>query len=422
MLQQENIMDIYVLHKKQLSINAIKRKTGRDWRTVKKYIEGKFERKEYDTGSRKSELEQYYPIINNYLEEDNYTATWIYDRLKITGYRGGYDQVKRYVRKIKDKLTMKAYVRFETEPGKQAQVDFGEFQVADECGKKVEVLYLFSMILGYSRISYHEFIKKRDMESFLDCHIRAFEHFGGVPEEILYDRMKNVLIRQMAGKLEWNRDFYSFCLHYRFKPLVAPPYAAWVKGKVERPMNYVRENFWRGYNFRDIDTANRDLADWTASKETRIHGTTHERIDVRFMREKPVLGHLPEHRYDTSIKIYRTVRKDCTVAYLGNWYVVSHRMAGKDVLLKAKNGCLSIFYNDELHVTYRMPEGKGNLVQDERFYKALKEDAEQIRRKYHWHDSGKGKAKKTLGIVGGYSESVTVSIRSIDEYQNIVEA
>jgi len=421
MVSKEKLMDVYVLKRKGLSKNAICRQTGLNWRTVVKYLAGDSERKPYDSSNRTSILAPYYPIIESWLDDDVYTATWIYDRLKLMGYAGGYDLVKKKVREIKEKLTLKAYIRFETEPGKQAQVDFGEFQVADEHGKTVETIFLFSMILGYSRRPYHEFIRRRDLTSFLDCHIHAFEHFGGVPEEILYDRMKNVLIRQLAGKLEWNKEFYSFCLHYRFQPLVAPPYAAWVKGKVERPMHYVRENFWRGYRYRDIETANRDLSDWTARTDARVHGTTRERIDRRFEREYPSLHPLPEHRYDTSLKIYRKVRKDCTVVYQGNSYVLPHRTVGKAVLLKVKDGMLGAFLDDELLVSYRIPDGKGLLVQDERFYRALRGDIVQLQRKYNNRPFRKGKAKRTLGIVGTTVQTVTVSVRSIDEYMRLVE-
>jgi len=423
MISREKTMDIFVLKKKGLSKNAISRKTGLNWRTIDRYLKNTGERKPYDTTRRASQLKPFYPVINNWLNEDAYTATWIYDRLKPLGYAGGYDQVRRYVRSVKEKLSLKAYVRFETEPGRQAQVDFGEFQVSDETGRPVDTVYLFSMILGYSRGDYYEFILKRDMEHFLDCHIHAFEHFGGVPTEILYDRMKNVLIRQLAGKLEWNREFYSFCLHYRFNPLVAPPYAAWVKGKVERPFHYVRENFWRGYSFRDIETANRDIREWAASRASRVHGTTHERVDVRFHREQPFLGDMPG--YDTSLKLYRcrTVRKDCTVSCLGNLYVLPHRSVGSEVLIKIKHNCLSAFLDDELLVSYRIPEGKGRFIEDPRFYRDLKADISQRERKYRSgaFRKGKGTAKRTLGLTGGVADTVMVDIRPINDYMKIVE-
>jgi len=230
-----------------------------------------------------------------------------------------------------------------------------------------------------------------------------------------------VLIREIAGKLEWNADFYAFCMHYRFKPLVAPPYAAWVKGKVERPMNYVRENFWRGYGYRDDEMANRDLQEWSWKRKSRVHGTTHERIDVRFERERPLLGILPEYRFDTSLKVFRKVYKDCTVSYKGNTYVLPHRSVKKNVLLKVKHGLLAAYLDEELLVTYEIPEGKGHFVQDPRFYRDLKADITQNERKYHHRAFRKGKAKKTLGIVGGCASTVVVSTHPIEDYDRIAE-
>jgi hypothetical protein len=202
---------------------------------------------------------------------------------------------------------------------------------------------------------------------------------------------------------------------------VAPPYAAWVKGKVERPLHYVRENFWRGYAYTDIDQANRDVHNWMIKTRTRVHGTTHERVDLQFEREQPLLGELPEHRYDTSLKVFRKVRKDCTVMFGSNTYVLPHRSVGKQVLLKVKNGILAAYLENELLVAYHIPEGKGHFVQDKRFYQELREDITQINRKYRGRSFQKGKAKKTLGITGGYSDTISVAVRPIDEYQHIAE-
>jgi hypothetical protein len=204
---------------------------------------------------------------------------------------------------------------------------------------------------------------------------------------------------------------------------VAPPYAAWVKGKVERPFHYVRENFWRGYSFRDIETANRDIREWAACRASRVHGTTHERVDVRLQRERPFLGDMPEFRYDTSLKLYRTVRKDCTVSCLGNRYVLPHRSVGSEVLVKMKNGCLSAFMDDELLVSYLIPDGKGHFIEDPRFYRDLKADISQRERKYRsgTFRKGKGKAKRTLGLTGGATDTVMVDIRPIGDYMKIVE-
>ena len=261
-------MDIVTLHRQGLSQRAIARKLGISRNTVKKYLD--------DPGhvfrqpavrQRSSLLDPYIGNIQAWLEEDSYyRATLIYDRLSAMGFAGSYEIVKRKVRELKDEFQKVAYLRFETEPGYQAQVDFGEFQVEHADGR-VEKLYMFAMILGYSRKVYAELIPRCDLPTFLDCHMRAFEHFGGVPAEILYDRMKNVYIGKLAGKHKFNDSLVGFALHYGFKPKVAPAYAAWVKGKIERPYNFIREGFWRGYGYVCLKSANADLMAWLIKKE-----------------------------------------------------------------------------------------------------------------------------------------------------------
>jgi len=253
-------LDILLLHRKELTQREIARKLGISRNTVKKYIENQgYPDTDRSKTSRKSLLDPFRGNIVSWLDDDiEYKATWIYDRLRPMGFAGSYEIVKRAVHHIKDERQRIAYMRFETEPGFQSQVDFGEFQVENADGT-IRKLYLFSMILGYSRKIYSELIDRCDLPSFLDCHIHAFDYFGGVTEEILYDRMKNVFIRKIAGKNKFNDTLTGFALHYGFKPEVAPVYAAWVKGKVERPYNFIREGFWRGYGFICRETANREL-------------------------------------------------------------------------------------------------------------------------------------------------------------------
>jgi len=390
-------LDILTLHRRGLKQRAIARKLGISRNTVKKYVENPhlvFEPPQFR--NRKSLLDPYHDNIKAWIEEDNdYAATWIYDRLSNMGFVGSYEIVKRRVRQIKENYHKVAYMRFETEPGYQAQVDFGEFQVTKPDGG-IEKLYLFSMILGYSRKMYAELIERCDLPTFLDCHIHAFEYLGGVPEQILYDRMKNVYIGKIAGKRKFNDTLTGFALHYGFKPEVTPAYAAWVKGKIERPYSFIREGFWRGYGFICIDTANGDLINWLCKKDERVHGTTHEVVKVRFEREKPHLRMLPRQAFDTSYRIYRKVYKDCTVRFEGNSYVVPHTLVGKLIILRVKNKIMRVFDNHRLVVTYDIPEGKGHLIQKKRFYEALRKDREMNKRKYKSGRRIKGRARHTI--------------------------
>jgi transposase len=413
---QEKQLEILFCSPKDLSYREIGRKVGCDPRTAKKYIQHpELIGKPRQTRPRPSLVDAYHDQIDAFLNdvEGNHRASWIYDQLVKIGFTGGYEIVKRRVRQLKGRKQQLAYVRFETMPGEQAQVDFGEFMVAQPDGTSKKY-YLFAMILGYSRKLFACLLERCDLPNFLEAHILAFEHLGGVPQEVLYDRMRNVYIRDVCGaradgdlpgvsRPMFTQSLVTLAVHYGFAPRVAPAYAAWVKGKIERPMDFVRESWWCGYGFSDLHTANTDLAEWLALKEQRVHGTTHERVDARFEREKPHLHALPPHRCDVSLRLTRPVHKDCTISVDGNRYVVAHTLVGREVTVRLKDRHLNahegatpdcrvlrIFADADLVVEYDVPKGKGHLVQDPRFYEALRADRELQERKF----ANKGKGKK----------------------------
>jgi len=414
MITREGLMEIRSLAKQGYSHRQISVMTGLHRTTVKKYLqEGSLP--VYRKKTRVSELEPYYGMINDWLQQQDYRATKVYDLLQLQGYGKSYDVVRRYVKTVKEQRDRTAYIRFETIPGQQAQVDFGDFQVANGDGTTTTV-YCFIMVLGYSRHMYIEFIDRCTMTNFLACHQHAFGFFGGIAGEILYDNMKNVVIRRLAGSIQWNRTFESFCVHYGFKPLAAPPYAPWAKGKVERPIDYIRERFWRGYTFHGIGEANRDAQRWLMTIAFhRLHGTTREKVADRFERERPRLGMLPHTAFDISEKVWRQVYKDCRISFGGNWYVVAHECVGQKVLLKIKDGTIRIFRDDHLVVIYRIPAGKGTTVADPRFYERLKADREQNRRKYYGVVSGKAKATRGLMANGLHYEVMRRNLATYDQ-------
>jgi len=419
MVTLEEILDIHTLRRRGYSHRKIARELGIHRSTVKKYLENPAGMLQHIRYHRPSKLEPFYGNIKAWLASDPFhTAAWIYDHLMSLGFDGSYEIVKRKVREFKEEYQRLAYIRFETEPGYQAQVDFGEFQV-DNADNTIDKYYLFSMILGYSRKMYAELIRTCDLATFLDCHIRAFDYFGGVPQEVLYDRMKNVYIGKIAGKQTFNSSMVGFALHYGFTPKVAPACAAWVKGKVERPYSFIREGFWRGYGFINPETANRDLQNWLTQKDERVHGTTHEAVSRRFNRERPSLQSLPIQAFDTSYRIYRKVNKDCTVRFEGNSFVVPHPLVGKQIILRVKDRIFKVFNDNQLIVAYILPEGKGYLVQDKRFYEALRRDKAMNVRKYHnGNRRPKGQAKQTISPLKPLYE-MDVEIRPLNVYDQV---
>jgi transposase len=379
-----------------LSYREIGRRVGCDPRTAKKYSEHpELVGKRRESPPRPSVLDPYRDQIAAYLIEDvDYRASWIWQQLRKHGYTGGYELVKRAARQIKGQRQQLAYVRFETEPAQQAQVDFGEFQVEQPDGS-VKKYYLFAMILGYSRKLFGVLLERCDLPSFLEAHQWAFAHFGGAPREILYDRMRNVFIRQLVGKAEFTQGLVTLAVHHAFMPQVAPAYAAWVKGKVERPMDFVRESWWRGYSFLDLARANADLREWLAQTEQRIHGTTHERVDARFEREKPYLSALPPGPCDVSLRLTRQVRRDCTISVDANLYIVPHTCVGHDVTVRLKEGHLRIYDGGDKVEEYDAPDGKGHVV-------GLDPDRELQARKFgsgrpgRRNRKGRAKVKRTI--------------------------
>jgi len=416
---QETAMDILALKREGLSDRKIARRLGIDRRTVKRYCNDPSIIGRAKPRTRTSHLDPFKEQIRLWLDDDGHiSAHWIYNRLKAFGYPGCYERVKVFVRGLKEERGRIAYIRFETEPGLQAQVDFAEFMVDRNDGSQRKY-YLFIMVLGYSRMMYLELLERCDLMSFLDAHIRAFEFFGGVPREILYDRMKNVYIRHVAGKHEFNRSLVSLAVHYGFTPRVAPAYAPWVKGKVERPIRYVREAFWRGYNFSSLERSNVDMLSWAQSSADRVHGTTQERVGDRFAKEKPMLMPVPEHTFDTSYRIFRKVHKDCTFCFDGNRYVAPHQLVGKAITLRVKNGSIRVFLDESFVTEYSMVEGHGHICDPHGYYNRLLEDPVMNSRKYAHSGFIKGHARQTISPSIPTYASVSVESRLIDAYMRI---
>jgi transposase len=233
-------------------------------------------------------IDRYREIIQARLGEyPRLSATRLFDEIRAGGYAGGYTQVKEYVREVRPIPPPDPVVRFETPPGLQAQVDFAEFRLP--WGKRFALL----VVLGYSRLMWLRFYPRQTMAVLLCGLEEAFAAFGGVPTELLFDQLKAVIIddqREIGGKLLENSEFLRFAAHWGFRIRACRPYRAKTKGKVERPVRYVRESFFYGREFlNDADLNERALAWLGQTANIRVHGTTREVPQVRFDRDERAL-------------------------------------------------------------------------------------------------------------------------------------
>jgi transposase len=228
------------------------------------------------------------------------SATRLHDEIRAAGYTGGYTQVKEYVRQVRPKPPADPVVRFETPAGLQAQVDFAEFNLP--WGKRFALL----VVLGYSRLLWLQFYPRQTMAVLMRGLEAAFTAFGGVPAELLFDQMKAVIIddeRASGGKLLENLEFARFAAHWGFRIRACRPYRARTKGKVERPVGYVRDSFFYGRTFLNDADLNAQALTWTTQKaNARVHRTTQEVPRVRFERdERAMLKPLALHPYRSVI-------------------------------------------------------------------------------------------------------------------------
>jgi transposase len=264
----------------------------------------------------------------------NYSARILFQELRATrGYLGGYDTVRNAVRPLRTEAAAAALTqcRFETDPGEQAQVDWGQVRVPFAAA--TATVHVFVMTLGYSRRAWAEGYENERMGSLLAAHEHAFAHFGGRPAELLYDRMRTVTLKPAAEKAKWNPTFESFFRHWGFEPRLCRPYRAQTKGKVESGVKYVKRNFLPGRQFADLADFNDQLVAWLAEvADVRVHGTTHERPIDRFAREAGALVcTLDQPSFFQALRRERVVAEDWLVAIDANRYSVPWRLIGKTV-------------------------------------------------------------------------------------------
>ena len=244
-----------------------------------------------------TKLDPYKAIITERLGTyPELSAVRLFEEVRAAGYPGGLAQLQVFVRQVRPRPPVEAVVRFETPPGHQAQVDFATFRFP--WGKR----YVFLLVLGYSRLLWLQFYARQTMATVIEALEAAFTYLGGVPRELLFDQMRSVIVddqRADGGRLLENPEFLRFATHWGFRIRACRPYRAQTKGKVERPVRYVRDNFVYGREFLGDGDLNAQTLLWLdATANTRVHGTTHEMPRERFERdERAVLQPLPAGRY-----------------------------------------------------------------------------------------------------------------------------
>ena len=303
-----------------------------------------------------------------------------------------------------------ASVRFETPPGSQMQIDFGEKRISI-AGETVRV-YIFVAVLGYSRrIFVRAFLSQRH-DDWREGIASAFEHFGGVTQGLLIDNPKAMVLRHESGKAILLPAFSDFCKDWGILARACAPYRARTKGKTESGVKYVKRNGLAGLSFTSFSALVSHLSNWMMLADSRFHGTTGERPDIRFTRdEQSALQSLPSSRVPVRHRrILRKVANDCLVDVDSVRYSVPHRYVGCRVEVAVCDEDVQIFAGSQCIAEHRRgAEPRARIINPAHYDGLLSRRAKDI------SSSEKASCSENR-------DSLEAMGRSLADYEKVIEA
>src|SRR5262252_5936843 len=380
MLTTEQINELHRLYwSERWTIRKIERHLRMGWRTIRKYLEQPAQTPL--PRQRTSKLDPFKTTIAELLEKDpSASAAVIGQRLRPLGYSGCDSILRAYVHQVRPAVVapQRAFVRMEPIAGERFEVDWGHFGSLDYSGDQRK-LYAFALVDAHSRMLYLEFTHSQSFETFARCHIHAFTALGGVAREISYDNLATAVAEHDGRLVRFLPRFLGFAREYGFFPHACNPASGWEKGKIERAIGYLRQNFWPLREFTDLHDVNRQVRQWLAEvANQRVHRETRERPLDRFQPQ--ALRPLPIIPYDYGDSDEALVHKDLRLAFDGNRYCVPHRYVGRRLTIKADSSSVTIYDRVEEIVSYPRSWRRGQTFGAERFEKLLAEERPAARR------------------------------------------
>jgi len=350
------IKSLWERHKNKSMIAKL---TGHDWKTVAKRIKEIEEGKEYITKKPHPRILDYHKEqIMEWLEE-NLSGVRIHEKMQEEGIKVGYSTVKDYIYQIKKRDNI--FIRMHTLPGEEAQVDFGYLGYTLYQGKKRKT-WVFNMRLSYSRLDYYEIVYDQRVETFIQCHINAFNYFGGIPQYIKIDNLKAAILKANFYEPIYQELYKNFASHYGFHPLPCRVRRPNDKGKVESGIKYVKHNFFLGRKFSGEKDLKERLFKWYTRANQRIHGTTRKVPQEVFEKEEKIkLIPLPQEEFKLVKVGIRKVYHDCHIYVDYNYYSVPFEYVGKEVEIELTRNLLKVYYQGKEIALHPRLTDRGNF-------------------------------------------------------------
>ena len=317
------------------------------------------------TQVRSSMLDPYKGFVAKTLDDHpRLRATRLFQMVRSRGYTGSVVQLRRYVRTIRPTRS-EAFLRLETMPGEQAQVDWGSFGKI-LVGSAKRLLSCFVFVLSWSRAMYARFVLDQTLETFTFCHTLAFNVLGGVPREILYDNLKSVVLERVGDHIRFHPRILDVAGYYHFAPKPCAPYRGNEKGKVERLIQFIRHSFFAARQFSSVEDLNAQLACWIAeiahTRRAPGHADGRSVADL-LAEERPRLLPLPEHPMPCGRVLGASSGKTPYVRFDLNDYSIPHTLVRKPLTLVAEEHTLRILDGNTEVARHARSYDRGKVIE-----------------------------------------------------------
>ena len=349
MIDRRIVFEIHRLAHEGIGIRKIARMLRLSRDSVKKYLDNPNPPRPVIV--RSSKLDPFKDQIQKYLDQvPSVSGAVLLQRLRSQGYTGGKTILGEYLQKVRPKKK-RAYIRFESAPGEQFQVDWGHFGSL-LYGKTPRKLYGLAVIEAHSRMLYAEFTHSQKQEALHQSLLNAFRFFMGTPKEIVTDNMLTAVLEREGSMIRFNEAFLEFLRPFHITPKACHPYQPHEKGKIEKGgIHYLRHNFWPLRTFSDLPDINGQCWHWLDTQANcRIHQTTGERPLDRFRPE--ALQALPEFTPDCRETLSVKVHSDFAIRFDSNSYSVPPWAIGKTVMVKADSQTITIYHQEKTLATH----------------------------------------------------------------------
>jgi transposase len=313
--------------------------------------------------ARSKLLDNYKEQIETWMGQEK-TAVLIHEYLlRKCSVNVAYPTVVKYVRDLRHG---EVYIPVLSDPGEEAQVDFGYLGNFIKEERLVRT-WAFSMVLSHSRYSWSEVVLDQSISTFIRCHIHAFEFFGGVPATVKIDNLKAGVITPSFFEPVIQHQYASFLEHYGSTPVTARICRGQDKGKIESGIKYIKNNFLKRIDSKDYCMLQPALELWTNNIcNRRLHGTTRKvPAEVFEAVEKQTLLPLPQERFE----IYRIEKRKTNayghISYQYNYYSVPYQHVGEELTIQSNDSVLKIFKNTELIAVHTICDKQGHYITKE---------------------------------------------------------